>query len=424
MPLLSGEDQHDLQRALLDAFPTRDDLAQLLRFQLDTNLEEIAGDSNLRDTAFTIVTWAEATGRTRALVTAATAQNPGNPYLASTAPRLLKTIDGLEPGASAPGRAWRTLVTRRPNLVFGVVWVATLVLGVASSVVRLPADVVLDVEARTVTMRLAHGDDRDATLIAGARLASVTAQHVATMTVNGGAAEVASAGAAAALTAEGISNFTLAVPAGTIVQVDTSPEEQGLKLVLQEQSPSALFKTTRVRAVRCGDCDQPAVEGFLAASGAGGLVRLQGARDRMALLLESEPGSAALPDLPIDRVETLGFDSRLEERTVSTIVRGTISYRAASTRPVSIDRGARLRLSTLENGSLTLTSGPVLRVHFVGRAQRIGLVEGGERRDLRPTVLAALLHRPAVLAGVAVVLLLVSWPRFAPSRRRDWERAS
>jgi hypothetical protein len=424
MPQLSGEDLQDLHRALLDAFPTRDDLAQLLTFRLDMNLEEIAGDSNLKDAAFATVNWAEATGRTRALIAAATAQNPGNPRLAATAVRLLKIIDNPPHGVARSGRWWRTLTTRRANLVFGAAWISVLALGVASSVVRLPADVTLDVEARTVTMRLGGRDDRDVTLIAGARLASVAAQRLAAMVLNGGAVEVASPTATGALSAEGISNFTLAAPGGTILQIEASPDEQGsFKLLLQQRAASALFRASRVRAIRCGGCDQPAVQGFMDASRAGGLVRVQGARDRMALLLASD-GPAALRDMPIDRVETLGFNDRLEERTVSTIVRGTVSYREASAGPVPIDRGARLRLSTLENGSLTLTAGSVLHVHFVGRAQRIGLVEGGVTRDIRPTAFAVLLHRPAVLAGIAVLLLLVSWPRFVASRRPHWERAS
>jgi hypothetical protein len=49
--------------ALINAFPTRGALAQMLRFRLDRSLDEIAGPGNLRDTVFEVVTHAEAHGR-------------------------------------------------------------------------------------------------------------------------------------------------------------------------------------------------------------------------------------------------------------------------------------------------------------------------------------------------------------------------
>jgi hypothetical protein len=422
MPQLSGEDLQDLHGALLEAFPTLDSLAQLLTFRLGANLQAIAGASNLSDATFKVITWAEATGRTRALITGARDENPGNERLSATAARLLTVLDTPHVMDVIPW--WRRLSARRANLLFGVGWCAVLALGLVSSIVRVAADLTLDVDARVVTMRLDGRDDRDATLIAGVRLASIAAQRLSGMSLNGGAAELSSTDGTAAVTADAVSGFTLTAPGGALLQIGTTADEQGtLKVLLRQGSASALFKSTRVRGIRCPGCDDHAVGRFTDEAHGGGLLRVQGGRDRMALLLQSDKDSVTLPDISVDVVDTLSFDDRLDDRTVSTIRRGTLTYRDASAGPVQIDAGARLRLSGLDAGSLTLTAGSSLSVHLVGRARRIVIVEGGATRDLRPTLFAVILRRPALLAGVGVLLLIVSWPRFAGWSRPRWERA-
>jgi hypothetical protein len=423
MTQLSGEDLQDLHGALLEAFPTLDSLAQLLTFHLGANLQTIAGGSNLSDATFKVLTWSEATGRTRALIAGAREENPGNERLATVAARLLPILDAPHLMDTIPW--WRRLAARRANLLFGTGWILVLTLGVASTVVRLPASLTLDVEARVVTMKLDGRDDRDATLISGVRLASIAAQRVSGLSLNGGAAELISTEATAAVTGDTVSGFTLTAPGGAVLQIATSADEQGsLKVLLRQGSASALFKTARVRGLRCPECDDRALDHFTQAARGGGLLRVRGGRERMALLLESDRNSMALPDISVDVVDALSFDDRLDERTVSTIQRGTLTYRDAATKPVQIDPGARLRLSGLEAGSVTLTAGPLLKVHLVGRARRIAIVEGGEARDLRPTAFAVLARRPAVLAAVGVLLVFVSWPRFAGWNRPPWERAS
>jgi len=423
MPQLSGEDLQDLHSALLEAFPTVDNLAQLLTFHLGANLQTVAGSSNLSDAAFKVITWAEATGRTRALITGAREANPGNERLSTVATRLLATLDAPHITDVIPW--WRRLAARRANLMFGAGWIIVLTLGVVSSIVRLPADLTLDVDSRVVTMRLDGRDDRDSTLIAGVRLGSVAAQRVSSLSLNGGAAELTSPEGTAAVTGDTVTGFTLTAPGGAVLQIGTSADEQGsLKLLMRQGSASALFKASRVRGIRCTDCDDRVVGHVTGEARGGGLVRVRGGRERMALLLESDRSSVALPDISVDVVDALSFDDRQDERTVSTIQRGTLTYRDAATAPVQIDPGTRLRLSGLEAGSVTLTAGASLRIHLVGRARRVAIIEGGATRDLRPTIFAVLLRRPAVLAGVAVLLLLVSWPRFAGWNRAQWERAS
>ena len=143
----------------------------------------------------------------------------------------------------------------------------------------------------------------------------------------------------------------------------------------------------------------------------------------MALLLESDKDSVTLPDISVDVVDTLSFDDRLDDRTVSTIRRGTLTYRDASAGPVQIDPGAGFgsRVST----PAASHSRPDRRSAFTSWAVHgeSSIVEGGATRDLRPTVFAVMLRRPALLAGVGVLLLLVSWPRFAGWSRPQWERA-
>jgi hypothetical protein len=84
---LSGADIKDLTGALLDAFPTRADLAEMVLFDLDMNLDEIAGAGNLRDAAFQLVRTAEAQGFIPRLFASALAERPGNAALLAIAKR-------------------------------------------------------------------------------------------------------------------------------------------------------------------------------------------------------------------------------------------------------------------------------------------------------------------------------------------------
>jgi len=67
--------------ALLDAFPTRDELERLVQFQLHKSLATIVSPANLSQQVFELVRWAKANGRLDELVRAARSANPGNPRL-------------------------------------------------------------------------------------------------------------------------------------------------------------------------------------------------------------------------------------------------------------------------------------------------------------------------------------------------------
>jgi hypothetical protein len=60
--LLPGEEKKKLQAAFLAAFPTKSQLAQMVQFGLDENLDIIAGGENLGDIVFHLINWAESNG--------------------------------------------------------------------------------------------------------------------------------------------------------------------------------------------------------------------------------------------------------------------------------------------------------------------------------------------------------------------------
>jgi tetratricopeptide (TPR) repeat protein len=78
---LTGSQIEELQKALLDAYPTPNALAQMVRVRLDENLNAIASGDDLSQMVFKLITWAETNGRLVDLVNGAHAANPGNPEL-------------------------------------------------------------------------------------------------------------------------------------------------------------------------------------------------------------------------------------------------------------------------------------------------------------------------------------------------------
>jgi hypothetical protein len=94
LPNLSGSQYRQLQNALLAAFPTLGGLAQMVLFGLGQNLAAIAGNSNLQDTVFSLIQWAQAQGRLTELVVGALDANPTNPELVAFAAQF-----GLTPPA-------------------------------------------------------------------------------------------------------------------------------------------------------------------------------------------------------------------------------------------------------------------------------------------------------------------------------------
>src|SRR4051794_28574707 len=70
-----------LYDALLDAFPSEDELRKLVLFELDQNLRSIATGSTLSAMMLDLISWAEAHGRLERLIQGAQNTNPDNPRL-------------------------------------------------------------------------------------------------------------------------------------------------------------------------------------------------------------------------------------------------------------------------------------------------------------------------------------------------------
>ncbi len=86
---LFGEQRKKLQEALIHAFPTLASLEQMLSFELNKNLDTIAGKNDLKDVVFNLIKTAEAQGWVEELVRAARKINPGNLNLQAIAQELL-----------------------------------------------------------------------------------------------------------------------------------------------------------------------------------------------------------------------------------------------------------------------------------------------------------------------------------------------
>jgi hypothetical protein len=77
---LTGRQFEALQQALLSAFPTHQELQQMLFYGMSVNLDTIA-TGNLNDVVFSLIKWANAQGRLEELLEAAVQRNSGNPEL-------------------------------------------------------------------------------------------------------------------------------------------------------------------------------------------------------------------------------------------------------------------------------------------------------------------------------------------------------
>lgn len=79
---LSGSELRRIVNAILSAYPTQADLAMMVQFELEENVDAIAGGGNLTQLVFNLVTkWAIPRGKISRLIIAAYETNPGNPEL-------------------------------------------------------------------------------------------------------------------------------------------------------------------------------------------------------------------------------------------------------------------------------------------------------------------------------------------------------
>ena len=96
---LSGSQLKEIQQALLSAYPTKEHLAIMVRFELDKELDTITGGNDLTVITFTLIRHAESNGYIRELVNGAYVSNEGNQKLKE----LVSVIDTwLEPVTPKP----------------------------------------------------------------------------------------------------------------------------------------------------------------------------------------------------------------------------------------------------------------------------------------------------------------------------------
>src|SRR4051794_15960500 len=102
--VFTGPQRRQLQEALLEAFPSITDLAQMVAFELNENLAAIASGSNLSSVVFELVVWADARGTVKALIQAALSANPDNEQLRALAAQMGISVTP-EPHALASAQA-------------------------------------------------------------------------------------------------------------------------------------------------------------------------------------------------------------------------------------------------------------------------------------------------------------------------------
>jgi hypothetical protein len=78
---LTGDQLRRLRDALVQAFPSETDLAQMVRYQLDEPLKPNIGGANLNEIVFNLIEWAIARGRLEQLITGARKENSNHPAL-------------------------------------------------------------------------------------------------------------------------------------------------------------------------------------------------------------------------------------------------------------------------------------------------------------------------------------------------------
>lgn len=118
--LLTGFQHAQIQDALIAAFGDEGNLRQMLRLQMDTNLEAVAKPGTVAQRAFEVVAWADAHGRIDELIQAAVRQNPYNVELLVLAEAVKSWhIAAAEPAEASPYKGLESYGVADAALFFG-----------------------------------------------------------------------------------------------------------------------------------------------------------------------------------------------------------------------------------------------------------------------------------------------------------------
>ena len=102
MSLLDGSSRKQLYQAILDAFPTYEDLKQLLSFQLNVSLEAITRSKKISEAILEVIEWAESKGKLSEFIHGAREENATNPALYSFEKQVwLPLLDNLKASQNA-----------------------------------------------------------------------------------------------------------------------------------------------------------------------------------------------------------------------------------------------------------------------------------------------------------------------------------
>lgn len=138
--MVTGAEIEQLERALLRAFPSRAELARMVRIRLDENLEVITEPGNLGQTAFELIRWAESRGRFDDLRAAASAPRAPTGGMANGAPREAPYASPLVGRDRLLDEAERLLLARDEDPVTVLVGMAGVgKAALAAEVARRPA---------------------------------------------------------------------------------------------------------------------------------------------------------------------------------------------------------------------------------------------------------------------------------------------
>lgn len=114
---LSGSQRQILHEALLSAYPNDAQLSKMVSFELDENLNRIAGTGTLDEVVFKLIEWAEAQDKLKELISGAINQNAGNPQLTDAARKFAGWLAENEKAADG-GKAEDWIPRARPVRVF------------------------------------------------------------------------------------------------------------------------------------------------------------------------------------------------------------------------------------------------------------------------------------------------------------------
>ena len=88
---LSGVEYQKLVKSIVKAYPTKDDLAQIVMYSLEENIDAIVNsETTTQSIVFNLINWAETRGKLKNLLEIISQERPDNVELQNTIKNLLE----------------------------------------------------------------------------------------------------------------------------------------------------------------------------------------------------------------------------------------------------------------------------------------------------------------------------------------------